>query len=602
MSGPSAEAARASEPFDREQIERLESWTRRYPYPAMGLVEALRDVQRWHGRIRPEAEARLAELFRLPSNRVHEVATFYPYFTDRPAGRYRIEICRNLSCHLAGCVKMLEHLSRRLRIEEGEATPDGLFSFSAVECLGACEQAPALAVNDELLGPASAETLDRVVELCRAGEAPRAGTFPAAAPKPEWTRVGILTEHFHDGDLNRIRNYLGRGGYRAWDKARAMSPEALIAEVKKSNLRGLGGAGFPSGMKWSTVPPKAARQEPHYLVANADESEPGCFKDRVLMERNPHALLEGMLIAGRAVEADELFIFIRGEYANAYRVLEGAIREARAAGILARDILLMRGANAYISGCDTALMETMEGKKAWPRQPPPFPTVSGLMGHPTVVNNVETLMMVPAIIAGGGERFAGIGVPKSGGTGVYSVSGHVRRPGVYEFPMGTPFQDLLEAAGGLRPGRRLKAVIPGGTSTPVLTAEEAMAARMDFDGMRSLGSFLGAGGVVVLDDTADMAEVLFIIERFLHRESCGQCTPCREGSAWTERILARFLDGRGTADDLDTLLRVGDNITGKVICALGDTVGMVGRAMIGKFRGDFERLLARVPGGRASLP
>ncbi|MBI4386247.1 MAG: NAD(P)H-dependent oxidoreductase subunit E, partial [Elusimicrobia bacterium] len=368
--------------FTREQQERLASWKKRYPYPIMGIVEALRDVQQWHRSVSLEAEAHVAELFQVPLPQVHELVTFYPYFTTEPAGRCRIQVCRNLSCHLAGSARALDHLRSSLGVEEGRATPDGLFSYEAAECLGACDFAPAFTVNDELIGEATGAALDRVLARARSGETAPDENAGVRAEEPRQrggasSGVRIVMEHFDDAQLHSLEAYRRAGGYRAWEKAQTMEAGRIVAEVKKSNLRGLGGAGFPSGMKWETVPPKKDRRTPHYLVANADESEPGCFKDRILMERNPHALIEGMLIAGRAIEADGLFIFIRGEYARQNRVLEAAVREASEAGILKQNIFIMRGASAYISGCDTALLETMEGKKAWPRQPPPFPTVNG---------------------------------------------------------------------------------------------------------------------------------------------------------------------------------------------------------------------------------
>ncbi len=398
----------------------------------------------------------------------------------------------------------------------------------------------------------------------------------------------ILTQHFAEPKLHELETYRRLGGYAALEKARGMKPSELLEEVKKSNLRGLGGAGFPTGGKWATVPPEEKSPGPRYVVCNCDESEPGCFKDRELVTRAPHQMIEGLLIAAHAIDAKDTFIFIRGEYGIQYKVLQRAIKEADDAGLLGETrVFLTRGAGAYISGLDTALLETMEGKKAWPRQPPPFPTVAGLMGRPTVVNNVETLSMLPHIVAKGGDWFAQLGAAKSGGTAVYSVSGHVARPGVYEFPMGTPLRRIIEAAGGVRAGHTLKAVIPGGASTPVLTAAEVDVA-MDFEGLRGVGSFLGAGGVIVLDETADMVMVAHNIERFLAHESCGQCTPCREGSWWHERILERALSGSGLPEDRETLTRVGENITGKVICALGDTVGAVTRAFMKKFPEDFE--------------
>ncbi len=398
----------------------------------------------------------------------------------------------------------------------------------------------------------------------------------------------LLTAHFDEPKLHELETYRRLGGYEGLKKALAMGREALMAEMGKSNLRGLGGAGFGAAMKWSTVPPESKNPGPRYVVANCDESEPGCFKDRVLVTRNPHQLIEGLLIAAFAIDAYRAFIFIRGEYEVQYKILEKALDEARAAGLIgACSIDLMRGAGAYISGLDTALLETMEGKKAWPRQPPPFPTAAGLMGRPTVVNNVETLCMAPHIVLHGGDWFVKLGTPKSGGTVLFSVSGHVADPGVYEFPMGTPLKDILTAAGGVRGGKKLKAVIPGGVSTPVMTSDE-LDTPMDFEGPRAKGTFLGAGGVIVLDETVDMVMVAHNIERFLSHESCGQCTPCRQGSFWHERILERALSGGGTAEDLVALERAGENITGQVICALGDTVGVVTRALMKKFPEDFK--------------
>ena len=402
----------------------------------------------------------------------------------------------------------------------------------------------------------------------------------------------ILTKHFDEPKLHELETYRRLGGYEALKKALGMERKALQEEVVKSNLRGLGGAGFPVGFKWSTVPPEDKVPGPRYVVVNCDESEPGCFKDRVLVTRAPHQLLEGLLIASYVIGAKDSFIFIRGEYQNQYDILEKAVAEAKAAGLLGDvNLHLMRGAGAYISGLDTALLETMEGKKAWPRQPPPFPTVAGLMGKPTVVNNVETLSMLPFIVREGGEAFAKIGSAKNGGTVLFSISGHVEKEGVYEVPMGTKLRDVLALAGGVKGGKKLKAVIPGGTSMPPLL-EKDLDIALDFDAIKAAGTMLGAGGMIVLDETVDAVEVAHNIERFLMHESCGQCTPCREGANWSERILERMLEGKGQAGDTENLARVGENITGKVICALGDTVGMVTRAWIGKFSDDFKK---RVP-------
>ncbi|MBI4424119.1 MAG: NAD(P)H-dependent oxidoreductase subunit E, partial [Elusimicrobia bacterium] len=394
--------------FTAEQRAKLEAWTTRYLVPRMGLIEALRDVQDWHGHVTPEDEVELARLFGLPPTQVREVVTFYPYFTHQKAGKLRVAVCRNVSCAVAGAGTAMKRLQRELGVPAEHATPDGLLSWEEAECLGACEQAPALSVNDELQGPATDELLDKLLPLLRQGKVPcpGLGTRPAEFDRRSG-RVRILTEHFADPDLHTLAGYCKHGGYSAWEKAKGLEPAAITAEVKRSNLRGLGGAGFPVGMKWETVPPK--KDKPHYLVCNFDESEPGCFKDRALAERNPHALVEGLQIAARAIGADRAYVFIRGEYLAQHRILTQALAEAQEARLLAVPVQMMRGANAYISGLDTALLETMEGKKAWPRQPPPFPTASGLLRFPTVVNNVETLMMLPAIIGKGGEWFASVG-------------------------------------------------------------------------------------------------------------------------------------------------------------------------------------------------
>lgn len=403
----------------------------------------------------------------------------------------------------------------------------------------------------------------------------------------------ILTKHFDEPKLHELETYRRLGGYEGLKKALSMERAAVTEEVKKSNLRGLGGAGFSVAFKWSTVPPEDKVPGPRYVVANFDESEPGCFKDRVLITRAPHQLLEGLLIASYAIGSKDSFIFIRGEYQNQHDILAKAIDEAAAAGLLGDcKVHLMRGAGAYISGLDTALLETMEGKKAWPRQPPPFPTVAGLMGKPTVVNNVGTLSMLPFILREGGDAFAAIGSPKNGGTVVFSVSGHVEKEGLVEVPMGSKLRDVLALAGGVKGGKKLKCIIPGGTSMPPLL-EKDLDITLDFDSIRAAGTFLGAGGMIVLDETVDAVETAHNIERFLTHESCGQCTPCREGSNWSERILERILEGKGTAADVENLARVGENITGKVICALGDTVGMVTRAYITKFPDDFKKRVAK---------
>ncbi len=397
-------------------------------------------------------------------------------------------------------------------------------------------------------------------------------------------------------DVAGLEAYFACGGYKPLKKALGLTPAEVIDEVKKSNLRGRGGAGFPAGLKWSFIPKDA--QGPRYLVCNADEGEPGTFKDRELMRKNPHALIEGMAIAGYAIGAAHGYIYIRGEFAEEAELLEHAVAAARAKGFIGRNILgsgfdfelfIHRGAGAYICGEETALLESLEGYKGQPRLKPPFPAIKGLFGSPTVMNNVETLAAVPAIIDKGGDWYASIGTGKSAGTKLFCVSGPVNKPGVYELPLGTPLRDLLEKnCGGLKPGKKLKAVIPGGSSTPVLTAGEALAVKLDYESLAAAGSMLGSGAVIVIDESQCMVGLLRVLARFYHHESCGQCTPCREGCGWIEKILNRFEEGRAEMKDIDMLSSVADGMMGRTICPLADAMAMPVLSFVKKFRAEFE--------------
>jgi len=399
-----------------------------------------------------------------------------------------------------------------------------------------------------------------------------------------------------------LEGYKSWGGYTALEKILKgkVEPEQIIDCLKTSNLRGRGGAGFPPGIKWSFMPRKAPGQK--YILCNSDEGEPGTCKDRDILRYNPHALVEGMAIAGYVMGASIGYNFIRGEFWEPYQQIEAAIKEARAADLLGENIFgsgfdfnmhNFLGAGAYICGEETALMEALEGKKGQPRFKPPFPAAFGLYGKPTTINNTESLSSVPAILRANGdwmngEWFRDIGVENSGGTKIFSVSGHVENPGNFEIPMGTPFKDLLEMAGGVWKGRALKAVIPGGSSVPVLPAEIIMQANMDYDSLRNVGSAVGAGSVIVMDETTDMVKVLERLSYFYHEESCGQCTPCREGTGWLYRIIKRINHGRGTLEDLDTLLDVANRIEGRTICALGDAAAWPVQSFLKHYRHEFE--------------
>jgi len=407
----------------------------------------------------------------------------------------------------------------------------------------------------------------------------------------------VLLRNIDVPDSHTLAVYKSRGGYRALEQVlRGMSPEKLIEEVKASGLRGRGGAGFPTGMKWGFVPKDSPK--PKYVICNADESEPGTFKDRLLIEKDPHATIEGTILAAYAIQSHTAFIYIRGELVFGSKVLQGAIDEAAQAGYLGKNILgsgydleliLHRGAGAYICGEETGLLSSLEGGRGWPKVKPPFPATHGLFGCPTVVNNVETLATLPWIIDQGAARYAAIGTEKSKGTKLFSVSGHIRKPGVYEVEMGYPFKRFLEEdCGGVPDGRKLKGVIPGGSSMPVLRADELEPVRMDYESMQAAGSFLGSGGVIVMDDSTCMVQAAWNVARFYAHESCGQCTPCREGCHWMEKIFRRIESGEGEKGDLDLVLNISGNITGNTICPFGDAAAWPAAAFIKKYRAEFE--------------
>ncbi|MDX1654526.1 MAG: NADH-quinone oxidoreductase subunit NuoF [Candidatus Competibacteraceae bacterium] len=391
--------------------------------------------------------------------------------------------------------------------------------------------------------------------------------------------------------------YTSIGGYEAWKRILAgeLTPEQVIEEVKKSGLRGRGGAGFPTGLKWSFMPRKTPGQK--YVVCNSDESEPGTCKDRDILSYNPHALVEGMAICGFAIGATVGYNYMRGEFLDIpYQRFERAVEEAYKAGLLGRniqgsgidfDLFPTLGAGAYICGEETALLESLEGKKGQPRFKPPFPANYGLYGRPTTINNTESLASAPSIIRNGADWFAGLGISNAGGTKLFSVSGHVAKPGNFEINLGTPFKGLLEMAGGVWKGRKLKAVIPGGSSVPVLPAELMLKANMDYDSISKAGSMLGSGAVIVMDETTDMVKALRRISRFYYSESCGQCTPCREGTGWLYRMLDRIVQGQGRPEDLDRLDDVASKIEGRTICALGDAAAMPVRSFVKHFRHEF---------------
>ncbi len=574
--------------------------------------------QEQFGFISDEGVRWIADKLGLQPINILELVTFYPMLRQAPAGRKHIRVCRTLSCAMAGAYELKMKLSEAAGIAPSAdhgmhnpvtVSPDGEYSIEFVECLASCGTAPVCMIDD---------TLHENVRPNAAGgllTSPVSGFRSPVSAHPLERRLVFKNIGREDWNTD-IDTYLRDGGYEQLRKAITMSRAEIVNEVKTSGLRGRGGAGFPCGVKWGFVKPD--EKKPVYLICNADESEPGTFKDRYIIHRDPHQLLEGILISCFALNAHVAYIYIRGEFPEGAKILERAIAEARAKNLVGKDMLgtgfdveiyLHRGAGAYICGEETGLIESLEGKRAYPRiKPPYFPAVLGLYMCPTIVNNVETLCHVKHIIAMGGAEYSRLGRPNNTGTRIVCVSGDVQQPGYFEIEVGavTMGQLIYDMAGGIRHGRRLKAVIPGGSSAKVLRADETFTLKekqpdgstvdrtvtidqipMDFDSLAAAGSMAGSGGVIVLDDSRDMVWTLNNINEFYAHESCGQCTPCREGSLWMQKITDRMLRGGGVVQDPNTLKTVADNIAGRTICAFGEACAWPTQSFVEKFPEDF---------------
>jgi len=565
-----------------------------YEHPRAAMLPLLWLVQENYGYISQEAEAWVGRILGIARSHVREVVSFYNMFHTRPAGRRELRVCTSLPCLLRGGGNVLDRIKERLKIKPGETTSGQEVTLTEVECLCACEMSPMAQLDQTFIGPLEGQAFDRVLEAALANpeESP-----PLPEPAPYISTDGpVLSTRFKNPDGTWLAEYVAGGGYQAAKKVlTSLSPAEVIDEVSKANLRGLGGAGFPTGKKWSFIPKETTK--PKYLVVNADEGEPGTFKDRYILERDPHALLEGMIIAAYAIGSHKAYVYIRGEYFRSAKRLQRAIDEAKTHNWLGEniqgtgfdlDVVIHRGAGAYICGEETALLTSLEGGKGFPKLKPPFPAISGLFQCPTIVNNVETLACVPFIIRHGSERFAAIGTAKQGGTRLFCVCGHVGRPGVYEEPVSITLRQLIEKAGGVRHGKKLKAVIPGGISAKILSADEIDVA-MDFDSLRDAGTMAGSGGVIVMDETTCMVEALDSAARFFADESCGQCSPCREGTGWVHRIMHRIMGGNGTTGDLDDLLTIAGGMEGNTICVFADAAAWPVQSYITKFRDEFEQ-------------
>lgn len=585
-------------PLSPELEQRFQQLKQRYPSLRSALIPMLLFAQDELGYVSEDLITYLCQELNLRRVQVDETIAYYSMLQRKPVGKYHLQVCTNVACMLRGAQPILDYVRRRCGVPAKTPTADGIFSFEEVECIGACTGAPALQVNYDFYENLSVPQVEQLMNQLQAGKKPPPvpHTSGSLHPEPHPAEVHVISRRFGLPDSASIDTYLQHDGYRALEKAlKEMTPDQIIEEVKRSNLRGRGGAGFPAGMKWGFVPKDTGK--PKYVIANADESEPGTCKDRSLMEFDPHQLIEGMLIAGRAVNAHQGYIYIRGEYRYVMEILDRAIAEAYERGYLGKNILgtgfdfelsTHTGAGAYECGEESALMESLEGKRGYPRIRPPFPAVVGLYGCPTVINNVETLSAVPAIILNGGESYANLGTPRNGGTRLFCISGHVNRPGIYELPMGFPLRRMIEeVAGGIRNGKKCKGVIPGGSSVPVLTAEQ-LDTPMDFDSVAKAGSMLGSGGVMVMDEDTCMVEVAQRIMHFYAHESCGWCIPCREGTAWLRKILDRFHAGSGRGEDIKLIKELSQNMLGRTFCPLGDAAAMPTISFVDKFREEFE--------------
>ena len=602
--------------FTPENRQRFEEFASHYlpEQRKSAVLHALYLVQEQQGYITGNAARHVAEVIGATTADVEDVVSYYVMFFRNPVGKYVLQVCTTLSCAAAGAERVVEELEHKLGIKAGETDPSGMFTIQPMECLGACDRAPVLMVNNvhwhENLRPEQTPALVDAIKTQGIEALNGCHLAIEGRPESEWKHKTttpvkpkampdyepVLTKYAFTPNGYTLDHYLkNQQGYEGLKKALAMTPAQVIDAVKASGLRGRGGAGFPTGLKWQFVDQKSPK--PKYIVCNADESEPGTFKDHLLMERNPHLLIEGCLIGCYAIGSKAAYIYIRGEFFHMQHILENAIEEARRAGYVGKNIqgsgfdcelYVHRGAGAYEAGEETALLDSLEGKRAQPRFKPPFPAAVGAWGCPTAVNNVETLCNVPLVLTRGADWFASLGPEKNGGPKLFCVSGHVKRPGVFEAPMKVTLRELIEDyAGGMRDGHTMKAVIPGGSSVPILMPDQ-IDIPASFDDVAKAGSLLGSAAIMVLDDTTDMVWLADNLLHFYRHESCGKCTPCREGTDWLYRLLQRLMQGEGSAKDIALLKSVADNINGKTLCAFGDAAATPVLTTLEWFKSEFE--------------
>jgi len=565
----------------QENVDRIIS---KYPKKESAILPIMQSVQAENGGyLSPEGMEAVARVMDISLNRVYGIATFYTMFNTKPVGKYHLQVDTCVPGFLHGADEIVAHLSRTLGIAVGETPPDGMFTLSTVQDLASCATGPVIMVNDRYFENMTIKKTDQLIAALKKGQWPE--NNPSLMVVSE---CNILLNDRTKPDCRTLAFYKKNGGYQSLAKAKSMQPGAVVAEVKDAQLRGRGGAGFPAGTKWTFLPKNDPR--PVYLVCNADEGEPGTFKDRQIMEFNPHLVIEGIAISVYAIGAAKAFIYIRGEFARIADILETALDEAKADGQLSHvDIVVHRGAGSYVCGDETGQIESLEGRRGNPRSKPPFPASFGLYGCPTIVNNVETLASVPYIIQHGAQAFKQIGTPNNYGPKIFGVSGHVNKPGVFEYPLGVPLKTILDAAGGVK--GKLKGVIVGGLSVPILTAAETEGLLLDYDSCLKAGTSLGSGGIIVINETVSMPELALRTIEFYHHESCGQCVPCREGTHVITAKLRDLLAGKGKMDDIDLIVKLCRTIPGLTICPTGEAFSLPILAMVTKFRPEFEALL-----------
>jgi len=557
----------------------------KYPKKESALMSALMLVQKDNNNMlsRDDIEA-VAKIVGVTYAKAFGVATFYTmYNVSEGIGKYFLQIDTNIPATLMGAREILAYLESKLGVKAGQTTADGLFTIAEVECLASCGTCPVIQVNDTYYENMTIEKVDVLIESLKNG------VMPDQKIEYYWgTTCNVLMKNRGVANATSIKVYKQNGGYKALGKARAMTAENIVKEVKASDMKGRGGAGFPTGVKWGFLPKNTGK--PVYLICNADEGEPGTFKDRQIMEYDPHLLIEGMAIAALGLEAKLGFIYIRGEFNWIADILENAIEEAKTDNQLKDfDIIVHRGAGAYVCGEETALIESIEGKRGQPRMKPPFPAIHGLYGSPTIVNNVETLASIPFIIEKGAAEFKQFGIAGSAGFKIYGISGNVNKPGCYEYPMGVSFNELVTAAGGVK--GKLKAAIVGGLSVAILTADELKDLKMDYASCAAKGTSLGSGGIIVINDEWSIPELALRTMKFYAHESCGKCTPCKEGSKIIVRALEKIVAGQGTGRDLDNVISLVSTIKGLTLCPVGEAFSIPIKTMIEKFRDEFDALL-----------